>query len=259
MYIINDKDISQFKGLRSKKKFIYTTYASVHKLHKHIKPDLVVYDEAHHMTNKHIFNNGIQLYLTATPGHLNPDSVIGKYGFTEAINDGVLTNYKINIFHIPTNDDACEYNSCLRRIMNDNNKLIVYCSSNLKSIELYENYNTGDDNNKDIKKYHVKCTTSKSDRKQIYERFRTSQKAVIFNCSILGEGVDFPECDSVFVHSGYVSDKRVVQVAGRPLRLFDSKQVANIYILNDSKIKKRLVALNSFDSNSYSKIQYITV
>lgn len=261
-YITTDTELERHLALPTGHKFIFTTYKSVDKVIKGgVKPDLVIYDEAHHVQPCHIFGDK-QLFLTATPpsDYLQYGPLITRYSFPQAIGDGMLTNYNINIFRYAPPEDGDEdelYLECIRKIMQKCSKVIVYCSKNTIAYNLYKLCKDASDTT--VTKLYINCKTGKSDRIQIFREYAQSAKAIIFNCAILGEGVDFPDCDGVYIHSGYVSDKRVIQAVGRPLRLHATKSIAQVFMMKDKGLRKRLGALAGFDSGYKSKVAYITV
>jgi superfamily II DNA or RNA helicase len=95
--------------------------------------------------------------------------------------------------------------------------------------------------------YIVTCKTPMKERSRIYKAFKDNEKVVIFNCSVLGEGIDFPCCDGVFLSTGYTSRNRVIQAVGRPLRLFTGKKKAHIYMPTDKNLNTSLLAIASVD------------
>lgn len=234
--------IGNFLEYPDQLKFIYTTYLSLPHLinFSGFKPDIVIYDEAHHLKNHHMFNCGYELLLSATPKQeWTKGDVIATYNLRNAINDGHLTPYNVGIF-----DD--EPNTCLEFIQRECNKTIVYCKNNSIAKSLYLDWSANNEN-----AYYIDCKTNKKNRQQIFKDYREKPKAIIFNCAILGEGVDITDCDSVFIHSGYTSETRIVQAICRPLRLHETKSNANIYIMEDGKVEKRLDHIMKYDPDVY--------
>jgi superfamily II DNA or RNA helicase len=243
--------VDKFITYPDKIKVIYTTYASLVKLiDTGIKPDLTIYDEAHHLQHHKMFNCGYELFLTATPHKYMHSfgNVIASYNMRDAINDGHLTPYNIYIMQEP---DFCE---CMNYIMENNKKTIVYCGTNGEAYALYSEWieENGSDN-----AFYVNCKTPKKEREVMFNSYKKLSNAVIFNCAILGEGVDFTDCDSILICSGYVSPTRVVQAVGRPLRLSKGKTVANIYMMDDKNVEKRLKGLSLYDTKVAEIVSYI--
>jgi superfamily II DNA or RNA helicase len=254
-YLSTDDSIDRFlnypDGLGLK--FLFTTYHSLPKLVKSgLSPDLTIYDEAHHLNAQNMFSTGKELFLTATP----PASfqiygeVIAAYTLNNAINDGFLTPYKIGVFQETTEIDALKY------VQQHAKKTIVYCKSNIVARSFRDEWSKAARGDKG-EVFYVDCKTSKRERVRIFDAYRKAGKAIIFNCSILGEGVDFTECDSILIHSGYLSEKRVVQAMGRPLRLMEGKQLATINIMDDGRVERRINAMSRYDPEVRNKIEYL--
>jgi superfamily II DNA or RNA helicase len=250
---INIDKLAQFMAYPEDIKIIYTTYSSLSKLvDSGIKPDFTIYDEAHHLQHHKMFHAGKELFLTATPHKFMHSfgDVLASYSLRDAINDNFLTKYTINIL------EEEDTTACLEYIAENNNKTIVYCSDNATAKMLYADW-IEDNPELEPQSFYVDCKTAMRKRTKIFSSYRKSPKAIIFNCAILGEGVDFPDCDSVYIHSGYVSPNRVVQASCRPLRLFPGKTMANIYITADKNVKKRLNGLEMFDHRAKEFVSYI--
>lgn len=238
-YLKEERDINKFMSYPDNVKFIFTTYTSLHKLLKMgVEPMLTVYDEAHHVKEHKMFGIGQELFLTATPHQVHSGEVIANYNLRNAINDGFLTPYEV--FILQTSDiEGLVY------ALNSSKKCIVYCATNMAAREFYQAWlETGAT---EETSFYIDCKIGKRERQRIFKAYREAKKAVIFNCAILGEGVDFTDCDSIFIHSGYVSETRVVQAMGRPLRLMKGKKLARIFIIDDDKVQKRIAAMAKYD------------
>lgn len=258
-YLRKASDITSFMKFKAPHKYIFTTYQSLRtklgQIVATLEPNLVVFDEAHHAKYKHIQmfkdKGGADmstpkrtkiLYLTATPNYFITSSLLlGNYGFRQAINDGMLTDYKV---HVVKHDHTQGIFTMLEKC----NKLIVYSRNNMISENLMDMFVNEQLITEDyVECYMVTCKTPMKERARIYKAFKDNEKVVIFNCSVLGEGIDFPCCDGVFLSSGYTSRNRVIQAVGRPLRLFTGKTKAHIYMPNDKNLNKRLSAIASVD------------
>lgn len=252
-YLSSDADIKRFLDYPDRVKIIHTTYSSLQKLlEAEIRPTLVIYDEAHHIKEYHLFSEQcMKLFLTATPkkDYANFGDVIASYNLRNAISDGHLTPYEVGVFQ---NDEAVE---ALMYVQEKARKTIVYCSTNAIAKEFHSQWidSVGDNGNA----FYVDCKTSKKERDRIFHEYSTLPKAVIFNCAILAEGVDFTVCDSILIHSGYVSETRMVQAMGRPLRLNPGKELAQIYIMDDGRVEKRLAVMSIYDPEVYEHTKYI--
>ena len=257
-YLRTDQDINQFLGYSDDIKFIFTTYHSLDKLSRiefPEQPKLTVYDEAHHASTHRPDWGGKELFLTATPNRFYYEfgDIICNYNLRSAINDGYLTPYDIHVFGDEGyNPDIVD---CLSHIQLSNKKTIVYCRTNAIANDLYNIWlhRGGSEDSS----FYISCRTGKRERDRIFRSYRNLDRAVIFNCAILGEGVDFSDCDSIFIHSGYSSQTRVVQAIGRPIRLSEGKSKANIYMINDVKTTTRINAIAAYDPEVYDLVKYI--
>jgi len=228
---IDDKEgITRFLGYSEKlvgKKILFSTYASLSRKKEQLDGlvEFTIYDEGHHLTPK-TFISGKRIVLTATPSITNHyDSVI-QYGIGDAINDGFLSPFKVVVL----NDNPFDY------ICNNSQKIIVYSYRNAISKTLYDELN---EEVYDIMKYYIDCYLS--NRKEILKEFKSEARSIIFNCSIMGEGVDIPDCDAIYLHSGRKSHTGFVQSIGRCLRRHKNKEIATVYIPNDKDLALRLV------------------
>ena len=254
----NEHDIEQFFGYDHPIKFIFTTYHSLNKLQNiefPTSPKLTVYDEAHHASVYRPDWGGKELFLTATPNkyYYEFGDIICNYNLRNAIDDGYLTPYDLHVF----GDEGHEPDivDCLSHIQVSNKKTIIYCRTNAIANELYHRWIARGGN--EDSSFYISCRTGKRKREQIFSSYRNLDRALIFNCAILGEGVDFSNCDSILIHSGYSSQTRIVQAIGRPIRLCEGKDKANIYMINDEKTTSRINAIASYDPKVYDLVKYI--
>ena len=227
---------------------MFTTYASLKKIRslttlENRDPstplwDLVVYDEAHHMhTLKHSLSSRCRLLLSATPR--GDQAVIYRYGYEDAIGDGALAPYKLHVVPLskakgdpsmpePSPQLIPKLVSSTKVVVEDSlelighylkkglfKKLIVFSNKNARSFELFREFRKL---YPDITSLYIDHTTKMKDREPITRQWVQAECGVFFNCSILGEGVDFPSVDAIYLESGHMSQTRVIQAAGRPLR-----------------------------------------
>lgn len=249
-YITNITSAKKFLDMPYRK-LVFTTYYSIAKISEwDIKPDMVIYDEAHHYSSKSYINASIVLNLTATPKVYNPDTVITTYHLQAAIADGHLTDYRIKV--LPDGQDDIDY---LDYIFTESKKVIVYCSKAVLAKEMQETFSASSSS---INSWFVNCKTLKDKRNEIYREFQEAgTRSVIFNCAILGEGVDLPACDAIYIDSGYSSPSRVVQAVGRPLRLYPGKAMSHIYMKSGKSLAKRISAIKVYDPLVESKVETI--
>ena len=72
-----------------------------------------------------------------------------------------------------------------------------------------------------------------------------------------GEGVDIPIWDAEYIHSGYNTPHRVVQAVGRPLRLYEGKDLARVYLHQGTGQRKKVKALKVYDPLVEQKITWV--
>jgi superfamily II DNA or RNA helicase len=251
-HLDTSNSVTTFLNYPDKVKFIYTTYSSLPKLLKlGIIPTLTVYDEAHHAKMHKMFGVGMELLLTATPhsSYSTFGKVIANYNLRDAIDDGFLTPYSIGVLQDVSDVTGLLYTQ--HKAL----KTIVYCRTNAEAQDFHNDWLIC--GGKEDQAFYVDCKTGARERKRIFKAYRASKRAVIFNCAILGEGVDFTDCDSILIHSGYVSHNRIVQAMGRPLRLNEGKTLSHIFIMDDNNVNKRLEAMAKYDPEVYEHVEYI--
>jgi hypothetical protein len=233
--IIHPSKINNFMRIGGRK-MIFTTYKSFDKVMANLEvdPAMVVFDEAHHYKIPEERVGYKRLFLTATPPVVSPTLVIATYGIVQAVEQGMLTDYTV-IRLDREEPDAPK----IVDMMGANHKAIVFSASNDKSLELMEE--TMPMLPEEIFVGYITHKTPKKERLRIFESFRTSKRAVLFNCSILSEGVDFPECSAVFIQSGISSVRRFTQAVGRAIRLDPSnpEKIGQIYRNVSFKPKRR--------------------
>jgi len=225
--------------------------------------DLIVYDEGHHMDKtKHAISTKKSLLLSATPA--SHQQVIYRYDYKTAINDGALTPYQVHavpIIESKEEEDSAQAVKDLPRPLCDNladtpkvqivseidliahhlldagtfRKLIVFSACNARSKELYDEMR---EQYPEIPTLYIDHKTKMKDRDPITRTWSTWESGVFFNCSILGEGVDFPSVDAVYLESGHVSPTRVIQAAGRPLRIDPNRKDKRAHILMSYRNRK---------------------
>lgn len=245
---------------RTGPKYLFTTYASLKKVRGQLQkyghhPLVAIYDEAHHATVEHIVEATYSLFLSATPPGGVP--VIGTYNLGRAITDGVLTDYRVRVF-APEMDPM----GCLFYISSSNKRTIVYCRSNRDAEELLQEWVDYCGSYDDC--YSISCHTPQKERESILAAFRRGSLkengcVFLFNCRVLGEGVDIPECDSVFIVSGITAETPVMQAVGRGLRIDPSgqKKMAHVYMMSGKQVATRIKGLQKHDENVLSKIETI--
>lgn len=109
----------------------------------------------------------------------------------------------------------------------------------------------------DFKAFHIDGSMSKNTKKEILENFKSEEFSILCNVSIISEGVDIPEIDTVIFMENRYSDIMITQNIGRSLRktlnkdfsmvimrekMFNSKE----FLFNLSKQDKRVGAIGMY-------------
>lgn len=211
--VIHPTELKRFLKYQSSSKMIFTTYKSLDLVLAQVRqPEMVIFDEAHHYQGAVTETGYKRLFLSATPPVLSSSQLIAKYDTDDAIRNKNLAGYQI----IRLDKEEPDVPK-VGRIVLENNKTIVFSRTNGISYELMEASRAVIPD--DVFVGYVSHTTPKRERLHIFESFKNSKRAILFNCSILSEGVDFPECSAVFIQSGIKSPRRFTQAVGRAIRL----------------------------------------
>lgn len=241
---------------------IFSTYQSLDTIIDAIRRtdiifDLAICDEAHKTAGKAGSKFSLihddssikcskRLYMTATPRVLNASNsetdqfaycmdnpqIFGpefhRMNFREAINQGILVDYKIIAVHLTDeiikkidieDKDSSQllHNHSLKTFLEKYNAhhIVTYHSSIKRAKEFSERHNKI---NKDIKSFHIYGAQGPKVREEILNQFATLETAIISNARCLIEGVDVPVIDAVFFSDDKSSRIDVVQAIGRALR-----------------------------------------
>jgi hypothetical protein len=85
--------------------------------------------------------------------------------------------------------------------------------------------------NIEIEYWQIDCKTKKTIREKIINNFKQSTKiAIIINVHILDEGINIPECDSVFITQPNNNMINIIQRMCRANRILNNKTSCNIYL-----------------------------
>lgn len=191
--------------------------------------DLIVIDEAHHVSKDSQYSKVVALYpdakvllLSATPYRLSGEGFATVFGVDRPIkpiiaatmhsliNQGWLCPFDYYICSVPdlsnvkiTSTGEYEENASLKAmemapiveswIEHAKNKIgITFAINVAHSIEITEKYNHAG-----IPAVHVDGTTDSHTRKKIFDDFRAGFTKVLVNCGITTEGTDLPNCEFV--------------------------------------------------------------
>jgi superfamily II DNA or RNA helicase len=166
------------------------------------------------------FNNNV--YLSATIDEIDKFEYYKK-DIREMINQKYLCDYTI---HIPIfNDDPTNKTVCQYLLKNYRN-IIIYCNSRKEGIKLNKLFNKLQMNSS----AYVDCLTSKKKRNEIINKYKSGKIPFLVNVRILIEGFNSPITKGVcFMHIPN-TQKTLIQIIGRALRLHPQKTIANIIL-----------------------------
>ncbi|AVM42841.1 DEAD/DEAH box helicase [Fastidiosipila sanguinis] len=217
------------------------------------KPDLIVFDEAHHATAR-TWEKIVEAYpdthiigLTATPTRLSGqplgtvfDHLVLGVTTRQLINLGYLSDYdyiapkvKFNTSDLKvvrgdfdrkqveaTMRDNVIYGQVLEEYKKHANgkQAIYFCATVKHSEETAEYFK-----NNGIEAVHFDGNTPKKERDEIIQKFRNNEIQILCNVDLIGEGFDMPNCDVVGMLRPTKSLTIFLQQAGRALRPREGK------------------------------------
>ena len=235
----------------------------------------IVIDECHNLSdamlsennneiNKILTSNYKILFVSATPKKYN-NALQNIFGFSrytlswdDAINNKYICNYN---FYYPNNDKIIEHISSIKLDISfidttilinkafflletikivGNKKCIVYLKTVreaeqfkniLKTINLYYNFS--------FAVYNIYYNTSKTVRNSLLTKFRNNSTkiSILLNVHVLDEGIDIPECDSVFITHPNNNPINIIQRISRANRICNGKDGAHIMIWSKNQEK----------------------
>lgn len=221
-------------------------------------PNLIVWDEAHHIvagTWSKIFNTypgAMHIGLSATPQRLDGAGLGGWFShivrgpeITSLISEGYLSDYKL--FQPPNNVNvasirhvAGDYNkSDLEDALNKstitgdavvhykkdaiNKQAVMFHVSIQRSIDAVQQFK-----NSGIRAEHIDGKAPKQLRDEAMYRFRSGETKILSNVDLFSEGVDVPSIECVIDCAPTMSLTRCMQRWGRALRPVEGKKYAII-------------------------------
>jgi len=275
----NEDEITSFlKRKTLGGKIIFTTYQSADKLAQvskrlKFKFDLAILDEAHKtvgakdkafsiLLQEDKINISKRLFMTATERivkgaddevlSMDDDKVYGsvfyKLSFKKAIEDGIITDYKI--VTVLVNDTEIQDLIKKNKYLTDQSKKVDEAEAQMlttaialkKAIKEYNLNHTVSfhksinaskefqslyqiiDTNKDSPTvFHISSKLNAGARAELLKDFRNTSNAIITNARCLTEGVDVPAIDCVLFADQKQSVVDIVQASGRALRQYTDK------------------------------------
>jgi len=234
---------------------------------------LLIIDEFHNLSYSNLNNKedyiyqirqklNKQLYLSATPIKEFICDYKYEYSWQDAIKNKFICDFQIIIHE--NNEELYQFAYILKNLCSEelNVKLIGKSYFILKGLMYYGNrkcicYMTCLDKAKQMKDILywlskflnieletniITFNTSKTNRYNYLNNFKNATKlSIIINVHILDEGIDIPECDSVFITQPNNNIINIVQRMCRANRIIQSKDKCYIYLwCNKNKTDKIL-------------------
>ncbi len=221
-------------------------------------PDLIVWDECHHLPSQSwasiatALPNAVHIGLTATPARLDGrglrpffDALITGPSTADLIAAGYLSQYRL---YAPAQFDA----SALHKVAGDYNRKEVAATLGRSTVvgDALGTYQRHAESGRalvfawsldasraiadaftaaGIPAAHVDGETPAAERAASMRRFRDGALRVLCNCELFGEGLDVPSVDSVFLLRPTASLGLYLQQCGRGLRVSDGKSAVRLF------------------------------
>jgi superfamily II DNA or RNA helicase len=246
---------------------------------------IIIIDEFHNLSDNNLNNkndnmnkilenkNNKILFLSATPTENKKycENVIYKYSWNEAIHKKYICDFKIILPE--KNEELNKFNNVIVETEIKNKKLVKKSYFLLKSL-LYEGNNKcivflttieqAQEFNKillwmqnmlnmELESNIISYNSSRLKRIEIINNFKTSNKvSILLNIHILDEGIDIPECDSIFVIQPNDNILNLVQRMCRCNRITEYKTKCNMLLwCGERKINKILNYISDKTNNEF--------
>lgn len=284
------RDIETIRESIGNKNIIACTYCSVDVLIKiidELDDLLIIVDEFHNLTPNHLTNhnddmykilntNTKTIYMSATPNYAVEFNNLYIYDWEKAIRDKYICDFNITIplKEIIDEDNLTKMLELLKNIadidekmikkgyflirsllLNGNKKCIVFLTTTKKA-DLFENILRGFMKllNIEFEIFMITYKTTKNNRSDSIYRFKHNiQLSIILNVHILDEGIDIPECDSVYITQPNNNKENLIQRLCRCNRVTNTKKVCNMYIWSTANKTNKL--LKYIMNNTYDNIR----
>jgi len=246
---------------------------------------IIIIDEFHNLSDNNLNNkndnmnkilenkNNKILFLSATPSENKKycGNVIYKYSWNEAIHKKYICDFKIILPE--KNEELNKFNNVIVETEIKNKKLVKKSYFLLKSL-LYEGNNKcivflttieqAQEFNKillwmqnmlnvELETNIISYNTSRLKRIEIINNFKSSNKmSILLNIHILDEGIDIPECDSIFIIQPNDNILNLVQRMCRCNRITEYKTKCNMLLwCGERKMNKILNYISDKTNNEF--------
>ena len=277
------RDINKIKSYINNKNIFSCTYDSADimvQLIDQLDNIYLIIDEFHNLSSNNIndesniniimTNTNKHLYLSATP----PKNFIYdhkyEYSWQDAIKNKYICDFDIVIHE--NNQELYKFSYLLKQICSDNldikliaktyfmlkgmmyfgnRRCICYMTTIEKANEIYGIlYWMSKLLNIEIDSWIITCNTAKTKRANYLLNFTKSSKlCVMINVHILDEGIDIPECDSVFITQPNNNIINIVQRMCRANRITKNKTKCQIFLWCSKRKTNKILEYLSNNTN----------
>lgn len=284
------RDVNMIVKSLSFKNIISVTYDSVDILIEfanRLRNTIIIVDEFHNLSNsnlntktnpiyKLLNTNEKIIYMSATPTFNVKYDAVYKYDWKTAINNEHICDFNITIptKDIIENENLQKMIALLKDIKDVNEKFIKKGYFIVKSLLYNGNkkciiYTTTIDKANifysiligilklmqvDFEIHIITNKTRKKDREYNIYKFRKSDiLSIIINVHILDEGIDIPECDSIYVTQPNNNIENLIQRMCRCNRRIKTKKSCNMYLWSTEKKTQKIleyIQINTYDDIS---------
>jgi ERCC4-related helicase len=291
-------NIDEIDKILKSKNIISSTYDScdiINLLIAKLKKCYIIIDEFHNFSennindtnnqiNKLINYNANKVFISATPikNFMNLEETnIYTYKWEDAINNKYICDFNIYLPYqteelinflniIKNNYNEMEiklikkaYNLVKSMLFNGDKKCICY----LTTIEKATVFNKildliSNTFNIEINREQIDCNTKKLKRNEIIEKFKNATGLfILLNVHVLDEGIDIPECDSVYITQPNNNIINIVQRMCRANRIYKNKTECNIYLWCSEKKTNNILSyiFDKMDKSIKNKINKILI
>lgn len=276
------RDIKKIKDKLQKTNIIASTYDSSDIVFNliNILPDLlIIIDEFHNLSksniednnnymNKILMSNAKILFVSATPTNKISFDKTYKMSWNYAIKNGLICDFNMMVpdKSLMIDDKFSKIIGELKDISEDKKTLInqayflirsMLYNGNRKCIAFFTKIEKVEIFSKIVHCIAelcnicvdtfiiVNCIRSKERKKRIDDFKLTNNIAIILSVHIMDEGIDIPNCDSVFISKPDHDINNLIQRVSRCNRVIPGKNKANMYLwCSSSKLKTILKDIN---------------
>ena len=279
--------INDIKKIIKEKNVISSTFDScdvVVQMIDDLKNSFLIVDEFHNLSENNINDSSNEinklinkpinrLFVSATPikDMMNITNIY-TYEWQKAIENKYICDFNIYLPDIPEINKYIEiiqnnyteieiklirkaYNLIKSMLFNGDRRCICY----LTTIEKAQIFNRilsyiASIFNVEIDREQIDCNTLRLKRSEIIQKFKNSTKLfVLLNVHVLDEGIDIPECDSVYITQPNNNIINIVQRMCRANRIYLNKTSCNIYLWCTEKKMNKILNYLVLKTEGYIK------